>query len=402
MNENMQHPKRLCKPLPTLLIIRYKGLSIYLMYLIVCLYAVSNKPLTESVLSVCLWQETQSVEGHPLLTIAYFPLRGRLFHTTSKPLLKISHRKSKPTEAMKSRLISKALHLLVVVVALVDPAIAAPAPLDVVQARDTEDWTGKYEKEHPGTKVGPIVGYKEFEPKFSDIDYDGRFPIIGVPRDQMREIKLDCGGRCPGFSELRIVDMSKPAPRHTCVRDALSALAQWRMFCDIPSPSARPICWTRAPSIDRCCGEWVEEGEVSPYSSSGPMIKRHKEHIGSLDYWVWAPVTKMGKNWQKKTVKMRRVIRPSWEDYSSVDKICKLWRPRNEVEYSYFVNHLPAWNLFDADVNGKVLGLDFDWWEPEGLGRKYSRSSEWKRDALLHAALEIEDTVNGNSTMESS
>jgi hypothetical protein len=299
-------------------------------------------------------------------------------------------------------LVGKALLLFVVVIALVDPGIAAPAPVDMIQARDTEDWKENYEKEHPGLKVGPLVSSKEFEPKFSDLNFDGRFPTDGIPRDQLREIKLDCRGRCPGFDGLRIVDMSRPVPAHHCIRDALSALAQWRMYCDIPNRSSRILCWTRAPSIDRCCGEWIEEGAVSPYSSYGPMMKRHKQHIGNLEYWVWGPIIKERKNKQKKTVKMRRVIRPGWDEYNSEDKICKQWRPRNDVEFSYFINHLPAWNLFDADENGKVLGLDFDWFEPEGPGMRYSMGA--KRRAPLDVTLEIEaeGNVHGNSTMEGS
>lgn len=302
---------------------------------------------------------------------------------------------------MKSILIGKALRLLIVV-AFVAPGIAAPARVDIVQPRDTEAWKENYEKRHPGIKVGPPVGSKKFEPKFSDLNYDGRFPIDGLPPEQLREIKLDCRGRCPGFDGLRIVDMSKPVPAHQCVRDALSALAQWRMYCDIPNPSSRSLCWTRAPSIDRCCGEWIEEGVVSPYSSYGPMMERHKQYIGNLEYWVWSPITKQRKNKQKKVVKMKRVIRPGWDEYNSEDKICKQWRPRNDVEYSYFVNHLPAWNLFDADQNGKVLGLDFDWYEPQGPGRKYSMGAT--RSAPLHATIEIEadGIVNGNSAMERS
>ncbi|KEF60629.1 uncharacterized protein A1O9_02190 [Exophiala aquamarina CBS 119918] len=264
---------------------------------------------------------------------------------------------------MKSVLIGNGSLLLVVVDTLIGLGAAAPSPLRTIQQRDTSNWTWeeKYEHENPGAIVGPLVGVRNLDLDISLLNWDGRFPIPKeTPPDQVHKMKLDCRGSCKKWDGTRMVDMSNPVPAHSCVRDSLAALAYWRMFCDVNHKHERPECWTRAPSIKRCCGAWYEQGK-SPYA---PLMKKHKEVIGGLEYWVFTPVREHRKN-----MDMEQVIRPDWDQYNTKDKICRKWRPGNDAEFSYFINNLPAWNLFDADTNGTVLGLSYDWYDPEGPGR---------------------------------
>lgn len=264
---------------------------------------------------------------------------------------------------MKSVLIGKVSLLLVVVDTLIGLSAAAPSPSRTIQRRaDTTNWEGNYEKEHPGHIVGPLVEIRDSERIDPDLlNWEGRFPIEkGVPPSQVREIDLNCRGKCKGYNGRRLVDMSKPMPTHSCIRDSLAALAYWRLYCDVQHKILRWECWTPAPSIARCCGQWLEQGK----SDYPPMMKKYKEVIGGLEYYVFKPDRKLHGD-----VDMEHVIRPGWDQFKSKDSVCAQWRPGNEEEFSYFINNLPSWNLYDADNNGTVLGLNYPWYEPQGPGR---------------------------------
>lgn len=275
---------------------------------------------------------------------------------------------------MKSILIGKALFCLEAILTLVSLGVAAPTPsqttdVDFNRTGAFMPWMEQYEKDHPGSKVGPYVGSMSAIPETGRIDIDGNFDLSGVPIKYQHRIELDCNGGCRNkFAQRRMVDTRELKKAPTCVLETLAAVAHYRFFCERTKRMDNVACWTqKEPTIDICCGEWVE----SPAPKTGPnltvpVMKKRQETIHDLKYWVFSPITEKRKNKQGKKVMMERVIGTHWEHLKADLPGCPNFKPRDKFEYKYFTNHLQSWALFDADWTGKVNGLDYNWYEPIG------------------------------------
>ncbi|OQV01169.1 hypothetical protein CLAIMM_06571 [Cladophialophora immunda] len=145
-------------------------------------------------------------------------------------------------------------------------------------------------------------------------------------------VTIPCQGDCDNVKANP--PSSLPQPQHTCVREALIALANWRMHCDgggIPPPK----CWTRAPSVERCCGKWV--GVNDEQYKDYPPVRTPKEVQTGETSWEW--------HWDAKVDKGRReVILQTVDEYHSDKTECGRWRAENEVVFSAFMQHLSEYN----------------------------------------------------------
>ncbi|KAK5052116.1 hypothetical protein LTR84_002920 [Exophiala bonariae] len=271
---------------------------------------------------------------------------------------------------MRSTLIAKILLSLEALLLLSSLVSAAPKPATNIPPDPPWTYSGfmiKYEKEHPGSKVGPSVaamGKNGVPADQGYLDIAGNFNLSGIPKDSMHMIKLDCNGNCKPFTRIRYVDARKPAPTRTCVGDALVAVAQYRFNCLRTNPLNNVACWwAHPPSIDHCCGEWIESD--SPEAKKAyPVRKKEKKKLNGQDYFVFTPITEKRKNEKGKKVIMNRVIAQSSKDYKMNVLGCADWKARDDYEYGYFKNNLDAWGILDADKEGVAERLFFPWYEP--------------------------------------
>ncbi|KIW29603.1 uncharacterized protein PV07_05409 [Cladophialophora immunda] len=181
--------------------------------------------------------------------------------------------------------------------------------------------------------------------------YDDGTPSRTSP--QYAKLTLRC--RAKGCdSVVKVYDLNMPVPTHSCPRDALAALAKWRLFCDRPPKvfnnmiQTEPNCWSRAPSIDRCCGEWAQRDDPKYQSYPSRYIPTEKGF--SDDTYVAAWVPQMGDDGD------RRVVKPGWHEYNVETDKCQFWRPEDELEFAYFINTLPNYGIWDVDETGKIWG----------------------------------------------
>ncbi|OAP55145.1 hypothetical protein AYL99_10845 [Fonsecaea erecta] len=149
-------------------------------------------------------------------------------------------------------------------------------------------------------------------------------------------------------------------PEHTCVREALVALANWRQHCDGPGiPPTK--CWTRAPNIERCCGKWVDTNDEK-YKDYPPVRTSKEVQIGKTA-WEW--------RWNPKTAKKghrREIVLQSVDEYNTGKTECKRWRPESEGVFFAYMQHLREYGIFDADNTGKVIDSKSARYNPEGGG----------------------------------
>ncbi|KIW99214.1 uncharacterized protein Z519_00877 [Cladophialophora bantiana CBS 173.52] len=168
--------------------------------------------------------------------------------------------------------------------------------------------------------------------------------------------KLTIGCRAKGCdSVVKIYYDTMPTPTHSCPRDALAALAKWRLFCDrgnnkIFGKSTEPNCWSRAPSIDSCCGEWVQLDD--PKYKDYPSRYVPVEKGFSDDTYVGTWVQELGDHGD------RRIIKPGWHEYNVETDRCQFWRPEDDLEFAYFINSLQNYGIRDVDETGKIRGQE--------------------------------------------
>ncbi|KIW80134.1 hypothetical protein Z517_06749 [Fonsecaea pedrosoi CBS 271.37] len=176
--------------------------------------------------------------------------------------------------------------------------------------------------------------------------------------------KMTIGCRAKGCdSVVKVYDLAMPVPTHSCPRDALAALAKWRLFCDRPPKvfnnliQTEPNCWSRAPSIDRCCGEWVDLDDPKYKDYPSRYIPMEKGFADDTYVASWIP--EMGDHGD------RRIIKPGWHEYNVKTDKCQFWRPEDELEFAYFINTLPNYGIWDVDETGKIWGQTA--WNAEGV-----------------------------------
>ncbi|KAK5064861.1 hypothetical protein LTR84_000695 [Exophiala bonariae] len=123
--------------------------------------------------------------------------------------------------------------------------------------------------------------------------------------------------------------------KHTCPREALVALANWRLFCDVP---LKPIeCWTRAPTINRCCGKWVKTNSTfyEKYPSWGGIYNKGTKE--------WEPDLN-----NKDHPGEREIIMPYPEDYNMVDDICRNWKFDDGKQWMHFTQHYGEYGIHEV------------------------------------------------------
>ncbi|KAK5203828.1 hypothetical protein LTR47_009742 [Exophiala xenobiotica] len=163
-------------------------------------------------------------------------------------------------------------------------------------------------------------------------------------------VKVGCHGKnelCTPF--LKVLDTSIPDPERYCTREALGALAIWRMFCQ--HSKFYSFCDNRAPSIERCCSKWVDKDDPK-WKDYPPRMERKNGK--------WVPTEKGDK---------RKIIRTKSEEYDDLVggyfSGCGYWKPREPGEYTWVINHLGDYGMKDVDKNGKIIGEE-KWNAEEG------------------------------------
>ncbi|KIX98451.1 uncharacterized protein Z520_05752 [Fonsecaea multimorphosa CBS 102226] len=180
-------------------------------------------------------------------------------------------------------------------------------------------------------------------------------PIETPSRTSPEYSKLTIGCRAKGCdSVVKIYDVNMPMPTHSCPRDALAALAKWRLFCDRPPKflsgliQTEPNCWSKAPSIDRCCGEWVREDDPKYQRYPSRYIPTEKGFSDDTYIAAWVA--------QKDDHGNRRIVKPGWHEYNVKTDRCQFWRSEDDLEFAYFINTLQNYGIWDVDETGKILG----------------------------------------------
>lgn len=165
-------------------------------------------------------------------------------------------------------------------------------------------------------------------------------------------------------AKTRYYDFNKPIPTHSCPRDAIAALGHWRLLCDLNNRALTPFeCATRAPSIERCCGQWVKKNDEKYKNYPTARGTKVKVETGpNQDAWRW-PLKEDGDK--------REIIKPGWDEYNSNDALCVKWRTQNEQQFSYFMQNLYIFGMQDVDETGKVKDSEVDRWDAEGVGSIY-------------------------------
>ncbi|OAP62091.1 hypothetical protein AYL99_04294 [Fonsecaea erecta] len=197
---------------------------------------------------------------------------------------------------------------------------------------------------------GDVYGIPIDDPYSTPTYYDGP-PSRTSP--EYAKMTLRC--RAKGCdSVVKVYDLNMPVPTHSCPRDALAALAKWRLFCDRPPKvfnnliQTEPNCWSRAPSIDKCCGEWVDADDPKYRSYPSRYVPTEKGFADDTYIAAWVPQTDDNGG--------RRIIKPGWHEYNVKTDRCQFWRPEDELEFAYFINTLPNYGIWDVDETGKIWG----------------------------------------------
>lgn len=190
-----------------------------------------------------------------------------------------------------------------------------------------------------------------------------------------KTITLGCHGECPA-QQVKI-DPDIPVKPHTCVRDALTALANWRIYCDGPDRwhlksafwkgnddgsylNHLRLCSLEPPSIMLCCGVSADLEDPNYFNSPKLMRSRQKwgfdeEGKTFFSWYSWVDTHSFGrKTW---------AIKKGWNEFNH-NNICKKWRTENEDQYAYFMQNLKGLGLEDADADGKVYDTCADQTKP--------------------------------------
>jgi hypothetical protein len=157
-----------------------------------------------------------------------------------------------------------------------------------------------------------------------------------------------------GNKRVKPINKCKPMPSHTCARDALVALALWRDVCTVVN-KLDAQCWLRAPSIERCCGEWVHVDDEH-WKDAGTYHSREEEKI-IHDEKTDQPIKVFnGPEMRKGSGKnaMRLAIKPGWADYNTNVRTCRLWRPQNDDSYTAIMQNLADYGLADVNEKGEL------------------------------------------------
>jgi hypothetical protein len=149
--------------------------------------------------------------------------------------------------------------------------------------------------------------------------------------------------------KLKTYNPNLPMPAHTCQRDALAALANWRLFCDSGVKSS--FCLTRAPSIERCCAKWVKnkDEKYKNYPSYGKYTTfYHYDYEKNEVYTTkeWVAQTKPDS---------REIVMLGWNEYKSDNKVCRDWRPEDDAQYTHFVQNFYFYNINEEAQYKKIM-----------------------------------------------
>ncbi|KAI1610487.1 hypothetical protein EDD36DRAFT_421563 [Exophiala viscosa] len=180
------------------------------------------------------------------------------------------------------------------------------------------------------------------------------------------QVVLGCHGKCDKI--IRTIDLSLPVPSHSCVRDALTALANWRKYCDnadrwnmgvnFVNFQHTLLCFPNAPNVEVCCGKWVEKDDPK-YAVYPPRVEEDR-------FGVYHP-SEVGTK--------KQVIQPGWDEYNVERDRCRRWRPENEDQYIYYMQNLDKYDIWDADDTGRVIGSNPARYNPEGVGYLVTRAN---------------------------
>ncbi|KAK5208990.1 hypothetical protein LTR20_009037 [Exophiala xenobiotica] len=179
-------------------------------------------------------------------------------------------------------------------------------------------------------------------------------------------ITLGCHGHCPAV-QVKVDPEYRPEP-HTCVRDALTALANWRFYCDgwdrwhLKSAPFKGgdkganwqhlyLCREEPPSISLCCA--VSADLADPNYTDYPKLMRSRQKWGQhengttfFEWYSWVETHSYGrKTW---------AIKSGWDQFND-NNICTQWRTEDEDQYAYFMANLKGLGLEDADTTGQVF-----------------------------------------------
>ncbi|KAK5029906.1 hypothetical protein LTS07_005630 [Exophiala sideris] len=169
------------------------------------------------------------------------------------------------------------------------------------------------------------------------------------------EVVLGCHGKCPKI--VRKIDLSLPVPTHSCVRDALTALANWRKYCDnadrwnlgknFANAQNVILCFNHAPDVETCCGKWVEKDDRNTFGVLHPSESGTK----------------------------KQVIQRGWDEYNIEYDRCRRFRPENDEQYIYYMQNLDRYDIEDADDTGRVINSFPPRYNPEGEGFMVTRNN---------------------------
>lgn len=138
-------------------------------------------------------------------------------------------------------------------------------------------------------------------------------------------------------------------PAHTCLRDALAALANWRLFCASGVKSS--FCLTRAPSIERCCAKWVKNNDekYKDYPSYGKYTTLYHYNYETNEAYST-------QEWIAQTeADTRQIVMLGWNEYKSGNKVCRDWRPEDDAQYMHFVQNFYFYNINEEAQYKKIM-----------------------------------------------
>ncbi|OAP54906.1 hypothetical protein AYL99_10606 [Fonsecaea erecta] len=170
----------------------------------------------------------------------------------------------------------------------------------------------------------------------------------GIPKAiDLFRVRVGCNNlRCP--HDWVFVDAGMPRFEHTCPRHAVVAAANWRKYCRLDPPFyMEPLDWCGtgsepmdatmdAPSIERCCGQWV--------SVKDPYYKDYPTAI--------LPDLSVVENKIEEGEEMRRVLKPHAWEFNIDNGYCRTWMAEDEATFQYFMQNLASWDVDDADLLG--------------------------------------------------
>lgn len=162
----------------------------------------------------------------------------------------------------------------------------------------------------------------------------------------------------------RTFDPRVPIPTKSCPRLALAALAYWRDFCG-QRTLKQTYCYQKAPSIERCCGYWVNVDDPK-YFDYPPVMEGIPHKLNKH-----GPKTFRDKPTRKEKGKIqKKVVLPQWNEYNKDgDKGCARWQMFNIDMYRFYTQAYDVFGIRDVDSRGRVFNTGT--WDAEGDGKDY-------------------------------